>query len=105
MYVRLGKMCTIISALSSRGDAGEHDELEHGVTMTAVSRYIKNVRRMSVALGPTEERGAALWVGYDLPGVDDDLTHLGLVKADDETAARYGVREFLRVDPETLGVR
>ena len=67
-----------------------------------MSRYIKNVRRQSISMGPTEERGAALWVGYDLDGVDDDLTHLGLRKVDDETAARYGVTAFVKTDLETL---
>ena len=45
--------------------------------MMHVARYIKNVRKQSMSMGPTEERGAALWVGYDLDGVDDDLSHLG----------------------------
>ncbi|HEY6139342.1 MAG TPA: hypothetical protein VI670_16390 [Thermoanaerobaculia bacterium] len=70
--------------------------------MPHVARYIKNVRKQSMSMGPTEERGAALWVGYDLDGVDDDLTHLGLMKVDDETAARYGVTAFVKTDLETL---
>jgi hypothetical protein len=70
--------------------------------MTHVARYIKNVRRQSMSMGPTEERGAALWVGYDLDGVDDDLTHLGLLKVDDDTAARHGVSTFMKTDLETL---
>jgi hypothetical protein len=70
-----------------------------------MSRYVKNVRRASIAMGPTEERGAALWVGYDLDGVDDDLSHLGLIKVDDDAgAARYGVTTFVRADPEALGI-
>ena len=72
------------------------------VTMTKVARYIKNVRKQSISMGPTEERGAALWVGYDLDGVDDDLAHLGLLKADDDTAARPGVSTFMKTDLETL---
>ncbi len=72
--------------------------------MPHVARYIKNVRKQSISMGPTEERGAALWVGYDLGGVDDDLAHLGLLKVDDETAARYGVTTFIEADPETLGI-
>ncbi|HEV2721068.1 MAG TPA: hypothetical protein VG323_13690 [Thermoanaerobaculia bacterium] len=67
-----------------------------------MARYIKNVRRQSVSMGPTEERGAALWVGYDLDGVDDDLTHLGLIKADDEMARRYGVTVFVKTSLEAL---
>jgi hypothetical protein len=74
--------------------------------MTGVSRYIKNVRRISVAMGPTEERGAALWVGYDLGAVDDDLTHLGLLKVtEDEASSKYGVTEFVKVDPAEIGVK
>jgi hypothetical protein len=73
--------------------------------MPQVARYIKNVRRQSISMGPTEERGAALWVGYDLDGVDADLSHLGLVRVDDEEeAARRGVTTFHRVDPRSLGV-
>ena len=71
--------------------------------MTHVARYIKNVRKQSMSMGPTEERGAALWVGYDLDGVDDDLTHLGLVKADEEMAARHGVTAFVKTTMEALG--
>ncbi|HKS23307.1 MAG TPA: hypothetical protein VJZ76_10945 [Thermoanaerobaculia bacterium] len=67
-----------------------------------MARYIKNVRKQSISMGPTEERGAALWVGYDLDGVDDDLTHLGLIQVDDEEAARRGVTTFLKTDLETL---
>jgi len=67
-----------------------------------MSRYIKNVRKQSISMGPTEERGAALWVGYDLDGVDDDLSHLGLIRVDDEEAARRGVTTFLKTDLETL---
>jgi hypothetical protein len=70
--------------------------------MMHVARYIKNVRRQSISMGPTEERGAALWVGYDLAGVDDDLSHLGLRKVDDEEAARHGVTSFVKTDLETL---
>jgi len=68
-----------------------------------MSRYIKNVRKQSISMGPTEERGAALWVGYDLDGVDDDLSHLGLICVDDdEEAARRGVTAFVKTDLETL---
>ena len=70
--------------------------------MTHVARYIKNVRRQSMSMGPTEERGAALWVGYDLDGVDGDLTHLGLLKVDDDEAAPRGVTTFVKTDLETL---
>ena len=71
--------------------------------MMQVARYIKNVRKQSMSMGPTEERGAALWVGYDLGDVDADLRHLGLIKVDDDEAARYGVTTFIATDLETLG--
>ncbi|HEY6138761.1 MAG TPA: hypothetical protein VI670_13455 [Thermoanaerobaculia bacterium] len=38
-----------------------------------MARYIKNVRKQSMSMGPTEDRGAALWVGYELDGVDGDF--------------------------------
>ncbi len=70
-----------------------------------MARYIKNVRRASVSMGPTEERGAALWVGYELEGIDDDLSQFGLIRIDDEALAqRHGVTAFTRVDPHVLGV-
>lgn len=70
--------------------------------MMHVARYIKNVRKQSMSMGPTEERGAALWVGYDLDGVDGDLSHLGLIRVDDDEAARRGVTDFVKTDLETL---
>jgi len=65
-------------------------------------RYIRNVRKQSISMGPTEERGAALWVGYDLDGVDADLSHLGLLKVDDEEAARRGVTTWIKTTLESL---
>src|SRR5205085_8746679 len=47
-------------------------------TLTFMSRYIKKFRS-TTALGPTEERGVPLWVGYDIDGVDDDLSDFGLL--------------------------
>jgi hypothetical protein len=64
-----------------------------------MSRYIKKFRS-TTALGPTEERGVPLWVGYDIEGVDDDLSHAGLVKADNLTEndlRERGVIAFTRV--------
>jgi hypothetical protein len=74
-----------------------------------MSRYIKNVARVASSLGPSEERGYAMWVGYDIVGVDDDLSHLGLLKLDD--ANDRGVTSFTIVEPddaamyEKLGLR
>jgi len=64
---------------------------------TAVSRYIKKFARVGHSLGPSEERGFALWVGYDIEGVSGDLSHLGLINADDftdEELAARGVTSF-----------
>ena len=33
---------------------------------STMSRYIKNVARVASSLGPSEERGYAMWVGYDI---------------------------------------
>jgi hypothetical protein len=67
-----------------------------------VARYIKKFTRIGSA-GPTEERGFAIWAGYDIVGVDDDLSAAGLVNvegwSDEEIAAR-GIATFLRVEPD-----
>lgn len=60
-----------------------------------------------MSLGPSEERGFVLWVGYDIEGSDADLTALGLINVDGWNDARLkelGVTTFRRVsldDPET----
>ncbi len=65
-------------------------------------------------MGPTEERGFAVWVGYDIAGVDDDLTPLGLTKIDDwlpEQIAAHGIKTFAHIAPDdhaaltALGIR
>jgi hypothetical protein len=64
-----------------------------------MSRYIKKFKS-TTALGPTEERGVPLWAGYDIEGVDDDLSNAGLVKADDLTddeLRQRGVTSFARI--------
>jgi len=63
-----------------------------------MSRYIKNVARVASSLGPSEERGYAMWVGYEIAGVDDDLSHLGLLKV--EEANDRGVTSFTIVEPD-----
>jgi hypothetical protein len=76
-----------------------------------VARYIRKLTRVG-SLGPSEERGAGLWVGYDIDGVDGDLSEHGLINVDDwpveqraERLREHGVRTFVRVDPETLGIQ
>jgi hypothetical protein len=64
-----------------------------------MSRYIKKFRS-TTALGPTEERGVPLWAGYDIEGVDDDLSDAGLLRVDDLTdddLRERGVISFTRV--------
>jgi hypothetical protein len=64
-----------------------------------MSRYIKKFRS-TTALGPTEQRGVPLWVGYDIEDVDDNLSDAGLMKAGDFTdheLRERGVTAFIRV--------
>lgn len=78
-----------------------------------MARYVRKLPPLG-SLGPTEERGFAVWAGYDIAGVDEDLTYAGLERADrlsdDELAARRVVT-FTRVEPddtalyEKLGIR
>lgn len=69
-----------------------------------MSRYIKKFARVG-AIGPTEERGFALWVGYEIDGVSEDLSDVGLVCVDDwpehELEAR-GVTSFTPISLEKL---
>lgn len=67
-----------------------------------MSRYIKKFKRVG-SMGPTEERGFAVWVGYDLVGIDGDLSEHGLVNVEDwpeDRIAEQGVVTFTRVEPE-----
>lgn len=67
-----------------------------------MGRYIKKFTRIGSA-GPSEERGFGIWAGYDIVGIDGDLSAQGLLNvddwSDDEIAAR-GVTAFLRVEPD-----
>ena len=72
-----------------------------------MARYIKKFTRVG-SIGPTEERGFAIWAGYDIVGVEGDLSEHGLIDVDDwsaERLAEHGVTSFARVEPETLGIR
>lgn len=72
-----------------------------------MSRYIKKFGRIGFALGPSEERGFAMWAGYDIVGVSDDLSDLGLIKVDDWTDLQLqdrGVTTFTRVEPDDAGL-
>lgn len=65
----------------------------------SMARYIKKFTRIGSA-GPTEERGFAIWAGYDIVGVDDDLSAFGLLKADEHDIESRSVTTFLRVEPD-----
>ena len=72
-----------------------------------MARYIKKFSRVG-SLGPTEERGFALWVGYDIEGTDTDLSSAGLVKVDgwtDEELARHRVTSFVAVSRNDTAMR
>ena len=71
-----------------------------------MGRYIKKFRTTG-SLGPTEERGVPLWAGYELPGIDEDLSEHGLIRVDgwtDEELAERGVKTFAVIEPERLGI-
>jgi hypothetical protein len=71
-----------------------------------MSRYIKKFARVG-AIGPTEERGFALWVGYDIAGVSDDLSAAGLIRVDDwsdDELQKRGVTSFTPITLEKLGL-
>ncbi|HJQ37960.1 MAG TPA: hypothetical protein VKB93_12550 [Thermoanaerobaculia bacterium] len=71
-----------------------------------MGRYIKRLTRVG-SLGPTEERGFGIWVGYELAGINDDLSAHGLIRVDDwtdEQLAERGVVTFLSIEPEKLGI-
>ena len=66
-----------------------------------MSRYIKKFKRVG-SIGPTEERGFAVWVGYDLAGIDEDLSEFGLIRVEEwpeDRIAEHGVTDFARVEP------
>lgn len=65
-----------------------------------MSRYVRKFKS-TTALGPTEERGFALWAGYEIDGVAGDLSAAGLIKVDDwseEKLRDLGVTVFTRVE-------
>lgn len=73
-----------------------------------MSRYIKKFGRIGQALGPSEERGFAMWAGYDIVGTDGDLSAAGLINVDGwtgEQLAPYGVTTFARVEPGDIEMR
>jgi hypothetical protein len=78
-----------------------------------MARYLRKLPPLG-SLGPTEERAFAVWAGYDIVGVEDDLSYAGFERVDhwtDEQLAARGIVAFTRVDPadtelyEKLGIR
>ena len=65
-----------------------------------MGRYLKKFTRVG-SIGPTEERGFAVWAGYDIAGVDDDLSQHGLIRIED-APADHGVTVFARVEPDDV---
>lgn len=71
-----------------------------------MSRYIKKFSRIG-SIGPSEERGFGLWVGYDIDGVDEDLSEAGLIRVDDwteEELRKRGVTSFTPTSLQKLGL-
>lgn len=80
----------------------------HAASMGAsLGRYIRKLTRVG-SIGPTEERGFAIWVGYDIAGVEDDLSEQGLINVDGWTSEQLterGVTAFTPIEPEKLGIQ
>ena len=71
-----------------------------------MGRYIKKFTRIG-SIGPTEERGFGVWVGYDIAGVEDDLSEHGLIRVDgwsEQELAERNIVTFASIDLETLGI-
>ena len=72
-----------------------------------MGRYIRKVTQVG-SIGPTEERGFAVWVGYELVGIDADLSRHGLLNVDgwpEDRIAEHGVVSFARVEPDDEATR
>lgn len=63
-----------------------------------MARYLKKFRRVG-SIGPTEEPRFAVWVGYDIVGIDDDLSEQGLIRLEDAPPG-HGVTRFTPVEPD-----
>jgi hypothetical protein len=67
-----------------------------------MTRYIRRFSRIGHSLGPSEERGFEMWVGYDIEG---DVACDDFISVDgwsDEQLAAYGVAAFKPVTAEEL---
>src|ERR1051326_522182 len=75
------------------------------ISSSSMGRYIRKLSRIGQSLGPSEERGFAMWVGYDIAGASGDLSQYGLVNVDGWSEAQlgeYGVAAFKRATLEEI---
>jgi hypothetical protein len=68
-----------------------------------MARYLKKFTRVG-SIGPNEERGFGMWIGYDIVGVDEDLSEHGLIRVEDAPPG-HGVTTFTPIEPERLGIQ
>lgn len=69
---------------------------------------MKKFKRTGMSLGPSEERGFGIWIGYDIVGCDHDLSSRGFERADDwsdEKLREHGVTTFVRVERNDVELR
>ena len=69
---------------------------------SSMTRYIRRFSRVGQSLGPSEERGFEMWVGYDIDGDVGDETFVNVDDWSDEQLAGYGVATFKPVTSEEL---
>ena len=70
-----------------------------------MTRYIRRFGRIGFSLGPSEERGFAMWIGYDIEGTEADLTDAGFIRADTLSAAELAARGVTSFQPVAVGDR
>lgn len=77
------------------------------ITQSPMARYIRKFSRIGHSLGPSEERGFAMWVGFDIADAEGDLSAHGYTNVDrwsDEQLASYNIATFKRTTREQLGL-
>jgi hypothetical protein len=73
-----------------------------------MARYVRKFGRIGHALGPSEERGFALWVGYDIESPPADSAQLGFIPVDgwpQEKIDELGVKSFVVVRAGDIEMR
>jgi hypothetical protein len=82
--------------------------MEKMIAQSLMARYIRRFSRIGHSLGPSEERGFALWVGFDIEDADGDLSAYGYTNVEGwsaEQLASYDIATFKRTTREQLGIR